>query len=143
MLLEESGLTPSSVFVTARRYYSKKNFDHAIRVTNYVTENAVIPEELRNSCIALALAHDLWEDTNCPLDEFGDKKFSKALSLLTKPKDQPYVEYIKNIKEHCTEDWGLCAWYVKLADMKDHLMQTETLTDKLKEKYLSALPYLL
>ncbi|MDF2885564.1 MAG: hypothetical protein K0R54_6138, partial [Clostridiaceae bacterium] len=29
------------------------------------------------------------------------------------------------------------------ADMKDHLAQTETLTDKLKEKYLKALPYLL
>lgn len=35
------------------------------------------------------------------------------------------------------------AYWVKLADMKDHLAQTDTLTDKLKDKYLTALPYLL
>jgi hypothetical protein len=32
---------------------------------------------------------------------------------------------------------------VKLADMKDHLMLKETLTDKLKEKYLTGLAELL
>ena len=34
-------------------------------------------------------------------------------------------------------------YWVKIADMKDHLAQTDTLTDKLKEKYIEALPYLL
>ena len=52
-----------------------------------------------------------------------------------------YIEYIKRIKKWA--DTRQEAYWVKLADMKDHLAQTETLTDKLKEKYLAALPYLL
>lgn len=35
------------------------------------------------------------------------------------------------------------AYWVKIADMKDHLIQTATLTDKLKEKYLRGLAILL
>ena len=38
---------------------------------------------------------------------------------------------------------GKCAWWVKIADMKDHLAQRDTLTEKLRDKYLEALPHLL
>ena len=46
-----------------------------------------------------------------------------------------------NIINHA-KDYPEVYW-VKIADMRDHLEQTDTLTDKLKEKYLAALPYLL
>jgi hypothetical protein len=86
--------------------------------------------------------HDLIEDTEYTGSELPEN-FYKALKLLTKPKEQDYIEYIKNIKDTSNTDWRICAYWVKLADMKDHLAQTDTLTDKLKEKYLNALPYLL
>ena len=54
-----------------------------------------------------------------------------------------YDEYCDIIKLSAKPDWGKCAWFVKLADMKDHLSQVETLTPRLKEKYLSGLRYLL
>ena len=60
---------------------------------------------------------------------------------MTKENEQNYVEYIDAIKssaDKCQE-----AYWVKIADMKDHLSQTDTLTDKLKKKYLAALAHLL
>lgn len=48
---------------------------------------------------------------------------------------------IENIKENYVTYPE--AYWVKLADMKDHLSLTDTLTDKLKEKYLSGMRYLL
>ena len=84
--------------------------------------------------------HDLKEDTDWSGGGLS-KHFNDCLDWLTKPKDMDYIEYIKRIKKWA--DTRQEAYWVKLADMKDHLAQTETLTDKLKEKYLAALPYLL
>lgn len=70
-----------------------------------------------------------------------DYNLKSCLQLLTKDKDCTYEEYIKHIKEEYP--YYPKAYWVKLADMKDHFCQTETLTDKLKEKYLTAIPYLL
>ena len=64
--------------------------------------------------------------------------FQNALLLLTKPDDLSYDEYCQRFKKYNTNDY-LCAYWVKLADIKDHL----SLTDRLKEKYLSGLRYLL
>lgn len=130
----------------AKKYYKPETYNHAIRVANYVAENKMIPEERMDECIALAIMHDLIEDTLYNLwigaeDEIG-KHFCDLLRLITYDKDTVYyVDYIKNINEKSDEYPE--AYWVKLADMKDHLAQTETLTDKLKEKYLAALPYLL
>lgn len=126
----------------AKQYYSKDKYDHAIRVMVYVAENEIIPYEYRNDCIALAIMHDLIEDTEYTGAELSDNVY-KALKILSKPKEQNYIEYIKNIKLHINTPWGMCAYWVKLADMKDHLSQRETLTDRLRDKYLEALPYLL
>ena len=69
---------------------------------------------------------------------------TEALKFLTKPKDMKYTEYCKKLRPgyHAT-DAQRCAYYVKIADMKDHLAQTETLTDRLKKKYLEGLAELL
>lgn len=126
----------------ARKYYSNDTYDHVMRVMAYVAENEVIPDEYRDDCIALAIMHDLIEDTEYSGLDLPENMYN-ALMLLSKPKEQSYIEYIKTIKLHIDTSWGMCAYWVKLADMKDHLSQKETLTEKLKDKYLEALPYLL
>ena len=126
----------------AKEYYDEKTYAHAARVAQYVAENNLIPENKMDDCIALAWMHDLIEDTNWS-GSFGSEyeQVEKCLDWLTKPEDMDYIEYIKRIRK-CA-DTRQEAYWVKLADMKDHLAQRETLTDKLKEKYLAALPYLL
>lgn len=107
------------------------------------TDKSGEPYEYKEECLALAVMHDLWEDTDYPRGCGLGEYFEKALNLLTKPKDMDYIEYIKKIRDTACTNWRMCAWWVKLADMKDHLAQTETLTEKLRDKYLAALPYLL
>lgn len=124
----------------AKEYYDDKTYDHVARVAQYVAENDMIPSDKMDECIALAWMHDLLEDTEYVINNNLDLYFKECIKMITKLKEQDYIEYIKNIREHAHS----CeyAYWVKLADMKDHLAQTETLTDKLREKYLAALPYL-
>ncbi len=126
----------------AKKYYDSDTYEHALRVATYVADNDMIPDEDMDNCISLAIMHDLLEDTKYTTSGSGlSKGFTDCLNLLTRPKDKDYVEYIKQIKKNYIDFPE--AYWVKLADMKDHLTQTDTLTDKLKEKYLAALPYLL
>ena len=128
---------------TAKNYYTKDGYDHALRVAGYVAENLVIPEDKMDTCITLAIMHDLIEDTNYDYTENGGltRYFINCLDFLTKRKEESYVDYISKIRENA-RDYPE-AWWVKLADMKDHLMQKDTLTEKLRNKYLEALPELL
>lgn len=136
-------------YFIAEDHYDEAGLAHACRVAEYVDQNAIIDDFDKEPCIALALLHDLFEDTLYyeelsskiapPLDE----SIMKALCALTKPDHLSYVDYIKSIKNTQGETWRKWAYFVKLADMKDHLCQRETLTNKLKEKYWEAIPYLL
>lgn len=143
MALDERPIPIGYALRMAKMHHDEKTYAHVLRVMQYVADNEMIPPELRDDCLALSIMHDLWEDTNYPRGCGLGENFSKALELLTKPKDVDYVDYIKRIRDTGHVDWRMCAWWVKLADIKDHLAQTETLTDKLKDKYLKALPYLL
>lgn len=130
----------------AKYYYNEEQYQHALRVMGYVSEMWCIPSDTeRDICIALALMHDLVEDTCFSISDVPPEEptFKRALELLTKPKDVDYVEYCEMIKDESYLPAGRYAYWVKLADMKDHLNQTETLTDKLKEKYLKGLAKLL
>lgn len=130
----------------AKHYHDKETYEHVLRVMSYVAEMRIIPEgEIKDTCIALALMHDLLEDTNFSIVDIPPEEptFKKALELLTKPRSMTYVDYCKRIKNESNTCAGKLAYYVKLADMKDHLCQTETLTDRLKEKYLAGLAELL
>lgn len=126
---------------TAKRFYTKDKYEHAIRVANYVAENDLIPENMMDDSIALAIMHDLLEDTEYKINSGLGSYFNDCLRLITKPKEQNYIDYIKFIRQHA--DSHRLTYWVKIADMKDHLSQTETLTEQLKEKYLAAIPYLL
>lgn len=142
MGLDRESLKISYALQMAKKYYSKETYNHALRVMQYVAENDMIPYEYKDDCVALAIMHDLIEDTEYKPSGLLEN-FRNALLLLSKPKDMDYIDYIKNIKNTGCTNWRMCAYWVKLADIKDHLAQKETLTDKLKEKYLNALVYLL
>lgn len=126
--------------------YEVKTYLHCIRVANYAIENPILyTEENKENIYILAMFHDLLEDTDTTYEELvnvsgmSEEFLRSQLGALTKNKNESYIDYIKRLKESGYR-W---AYIVKLADMKDHLMQKETLTDKLKEKYWEALPELL
>lgn len=47
----------------AKKYYKPEIYEHALRVAGYVAENPMISDDKMDDCIALALMHDLIEDT--------------------------------------------------------------------------------
>lgn len=125
--------------------YDVQTYLHCIRVANYAIENPVLYEEEKEDVYILAMFHDLLEDTDATYKELinisgmSEEFLKDQLGVLTKSKNENYIDYIKRLKESGYR-W---AYVVKLADIKDHLMQKETLTDRLKEKYWNALPELL
>lgn len=142
MGLDKEQMKVANALTIAKEYYDEATYNHAIRVMQYVADNSLISYEYKDECVALAVMHDLLEDTEYTGSGLPDR-FYKALQLLTRKKDQTYTEYIKNIKDTGYTNWRMCAYWVKLADIKDHLAQIETLTDSLKERYIKALTILL
>ena len=126
--------------------YNEHTFHHCLRVANYVIENVCLENKSEKEiAFMLALCHDLLEDTDVSITEISEamelsEDFIKnVLGALTKDRNESYVDYIKRLKSNKSK----YPYIIKLADMKDHLMQKDTLTDRLKEKYWEALPYLL
>ena len=130
----------------AKRFLDETTYLHSERVASYTEENKMIPHELREHCIALAWLHDLWEDSSCGIEEIlpldPQKLLVTYMSYIThQAQEQNYTEYIQTIKN--IQNLYPEVWWVKLADMKDHLSQQETLTPRLKDKYTKALSVLL
>lgn len=123
-----------------------ETFQHSLRVARFASENPLLTdEEERETAYLIGLCHDLIEDTKCTFREITeatglDEDFVRyVLDALTKRRHEIYGEYILRLRECKSKH----AYIVKLADMKDHLSETDTLTEELKEKYLHALPLLL
>lgn len=140
----------SRVFECARKHYSAKKLEHAMMVTEYVENDprfVLMSIEEQNMVRAVAIAHDVIEDTkcswselqNCIEDEDTRRKFYIAIDLLTHKHEDSYGEYIDII----VRSKNLYAIMVKQADMKDHIMRKGTLTKKLQEKYLPVIPKLI
>lgn len=142
MSMDRDAMKVSKAMELAAKYCDKETYAHAMRVAGYVSQNMTIPYEYRDECVALAICHDLIEDTECSVVGFPDN-FGEALKLLTKPKGEDYMEYCKRLRPTRGTHYQNCAYWVKLADMKDHLTLTDTLTEKRKEKYLAGLAVLL
>ena len=138
------------VFQCAKEHYSEKKWDHAKKVCEYVQEDTrymLMTDEEQNFVRAVAIAHDVIEDTKCSWSELQSciededvrRQFYIAVDLLTHKHEDSYDQYIDII----IRSKNVFAILVKQADMKDHIMRQTTLTKKLKEKYLSVMPKLL
>lgn len=135
----------ANILALAEKYYKPKTLAHAIRVAGYVSAEAellkysVDPELL----YMVAIAHDLLEDTKCTEEEIlpllGEYGLMAVRHLIHNKEEYTYEEYISKIMKLQNS----YAILVKRADMKDHLMQMETLSDKLKDKYLPVVGMLL
>ena len=137
----------SSVLRLCASAYKLETYMHCLRVAEYAANNVVVKddEDSRETAYILGLCHDLLEDTEVTLEHISEATgysldfLENVLGALTKQSDESYVDYIQRVKSNNS----FYTYVVKLADMKDHLTQVNTLTDKLKEKYWKALPYLL
>lgn len=134
----------------AERYYNRETFMHALRTAEYTVQSPFIPDGRLGFCVALALMHDLVEDTAyrdraIELCWRGgpcyDPYLYQCLMLLSREKDTSYLDYIDEIRRGARDMPE--AYIVKLADMKDHFAERDTLTPELAEKYMEALPHLL
>ena len=129
-------------------YYDEKTIEHAKRVANEAKHLCCffkLPySNYDNFIYQLGLAHDLYEDTNIKQGAWFDETFEKNLKLLTREKDEDYNEYIGKIHDMAISNPEyIPAYIVKLADMYDHFAQVDTLIEKLKNKYVAAMPYLI
>ena len=141
-------MTNLGMYELCKIYYNKKTLEHAERVAERAKNLCKLfnlPYENYNNFIyQLGLAHDLYEDTNIKKYAWFDYNFDQNLMLLTKEKDMDYTTYINRIFDMARSkpDKYLPAYIVKIADIIDHFAQKDTLTDKLKNKYIEALPLL-
>lgn len=141
-----------SIVRECAKWYPKRKREHCIQVETYVIEDPmffILSEDQQWFVRALAYAHDVIEDTDCPIDallqyigcspeSYERLDFETDLFLLTHTKDIAYYDYVKTL----VESRRMLAIMVKRADMKDHLTRKKTLTPKLKAKYEPVLPML-
>ena len=132
----------NKLFNLAVQYYPKKKLAHALRVAEYATAKASALKIDTIKTYMIALAHDLLEDTECPKEDLmsilGIESYNSVV-LLTKDAQDNYEDYIHKILD-AGDDY---AFVVKQADMKDHMTLTDTLTEKLRDKYIPVLHYFL
>lgn len=156
----------NKVIDLCQKNYNERTMSHAIRVANYALTHILVKNCDVNCHKGLlyccALCHDLVEDTTVTVEEIADvitfnetsdvisydkEHIKDILNLLTHDKEEnDYIEYIKKIRN----SKNFIAYVIKLADMKDHLIQLNTsdrlsleVKAKLQKKYWEALPYLL
>ena len=132
----------NKLFNLAVQYYPKKKLAHALRVAEYATAKASALKMDTVKTYMIALSHDLLEDTECPKEDLisilGIESYNSVV-LLTKDAQDNYEDYIHKILD-AGDDY---AFVVKQADMKDHMTLTDTLTEKLRDKYIPVLHYFL
>lgn len=129
-----------------RIHYEYKTWVHTQRVASIALNNPMAEYINKDILNIVALCHDLLEDTDidifelrASLPESISNTCIVAIQLLTKNKDEDYTDYIRLIRDSN----NIYAYIVKLADMKDHLIQKKTLTDKKRKKYFKAIPELI
>ncbi len=130
-----------NVLTLCDAFYSEKKKAHAERVERYVTDDtryALMKPEDKILIRAIALAHDLLEDTKCLYEDLNKIDFflADSVKLLTHVKPITYYDYCNNI----IKSNNSFALIVKTADLKDHLTLTDTLTPKLIKKYDVVIP---
>ena len=112
----------------------------------YVYHPFHLAEQMDNElAVCAALLHDVVEDTNMTIEQLGEHGFPKevlmALKCLTHDDNEPYFDYVRNIKGNSI------ATQVKIADLRHNmdLSRLEIIDDAAinrREKYLKALAIL-
>lgn len=91
----------------------------------YIFHPYHLAEQLQDEiACTVALLHDVVEDTDTTFEELSEKfpdEVIEALRFLTRTKDTPYLEYVKNIKKN------KIATAVKLKDL-EHNMDKERMS---------------
>ena len=130
----------------ANKYLTDKKLAHSLRVASYACEELKLfnsQDILREDVFTVALLHDVVEDTECDFTNLEisgiSEELVETLEILTNSKTEEYSTYIQRI----VNSKNPIALIVKRADIKDHLLQEETLTDKLKDKYYPNIKYIL
>lgn len=119
------------------KWYNDNIFFHCSRVVRNLEADMLfqfIPQENQNDLRALAICHDLLEDTEIANSEDFNRLIELGVSMpklktLTRNKNDSYDKYIQMCLRN--PDTRI----VKCADMCDHLSQKSTLTPRLKDKY--------
>lgn len=128
-----------------RDRYDEKTFRHAQGLIDYLTNDLrvllMMPEQELN-CMAVALGHDLLEDTYTVLEdieEYVPEEVVDAIMILSRDDNMSYPDYIKDV----VDNGNTYALIVKQADMYDHMSRTSTLTPRLRAKYEPVIPKLI
>lgn len=95
---------------------------HLITVANIASDKCwdIEDDVFVNEVFATALLHDIFEDTNATEDEIRnligvDNNVIQAVKILTRSKDDTYMEYIKKVSTN------KIATLVKLADLEHNM----------------------
>lgn len=115
------------------RKNGEQYINHCIRVSEKAKEYSF-------KAAIVGMLHDVIEDTDISYDyliKYFDIYILGALILITKRKEQTYLNYILNIKQnfYCGQDSSNWAYQVKLCDLEDNLNGA---TGTLRDKYLMA-----
>lgn len=141
-----------------KNFYQDNTYIHSFQVCEMVRKILYKDMHLDEYYFlqAIAYGHDLLEDTLFAKEEDlskFDEDFIKAISYLTRDKEkESYKDYIIKIKTFYEDSKSKseyekklaeAVYYVKLADLFDHLSRVKTLKPSLKKRYLEALDILL
>lgn len=141
-----------------KNFYQDNTYIHSFQVCEIVIKILYKDMHLDEYYFlqAIAYGHDLLEDTLFAKEEDiskFDEDFIKAISYLTRDKKkESYKDYIVKIKTFYEDSKSKseyekklaeAVYYVKLADLFDHLSRIKTLKPSLKKRYLEALDILL
>ena len=142
-------MTNQAILELCNIYYNENMLEHAKRVANKAKSLYQFFDTSYSGGLdllyQLGLAHDLYENTNITKKIWFDNEFEQNLNLLTKPSNINYYDYIQLIKNNTIQhkEIYMPAYIVKLADISDILSKKEELTEEEKEKYLTAISYLI
>lgn len=117
--------------IIAKTALDADTYAHTLRVVTRVS----------NEVAVVAYLHDVVEDSEVTLADLRDLGFDgwvvHAVETLTRRDSETYAEYIRRVAG------SEIAKTVKLADLRDHLAEVDTLKPSLKERYVKAMLYLI